>query len=330
MRRREFITLLGGSAVAWPLVARAQQTGKARQIGLLMITAKSDPQAHADRDAFEKGLRALGWTPDKNIHLEYRWAAGDPNLLRKYAAELVGMAPDVILTEGTPGLATALEATKSIPIIFASVTDPVGQGLVASLARPGGNATGFTAFEFSMGSKWVEILRELVPSVKHIGLLFNPAMAPYSELYLQAIRAAAETFKIDTNSIPVADNAEITRSLSALMQQPHSGLIVLQDGFTQTHRDFLIAQISERRIPAVYTLRFYVQSGGLVSYGIDMADPYRQAASYIDRVLKGANPGELAVQQPTKFELVINLKSAKAMGIDVPASMLSRADEVIE
>jgi putative tryptophan/tyrosine transport system substrate-binding protein len=196
MRRREFITLLGGSAVAWPLAARAQQTGKARRIGLLMITAKSDPQAHADRDAFEKGLRALGWTPDKNIHLEYRWAAGDPNLLRKYAAELVGMAPDVILTEGTPGLAAALEATKSFPIIFASVTDPVGQGLVASLARPGGNATGFTAFEFSMGSKWVEVLRELVPSVKHIGLLFNRAMAPYSELYLQAIRAAAETFKI--------------------------------------------------------------------------------------------------------------------------------------
>jgi len=329
MRRREFMAALGGAA-AWPIAARAQQPAQMRRIGLLMLITESDPQARADRDALELGLHALGWMVEQNIHLEYRWTGGDQNLLRKYAVELVGMSPDVLMTEGTPPLAAALKATKSVPIIFVNASDPVGQGFVASLARPGGNTTGFTLFEFSMGTKWVEILRELAPAVKHIGFFFNPVVAPYSNLFFRPVQAAAETFKIDANLIPVEEDAGIERSLATLAQQPDSGLIVLHDSFTIGHRDFLIAQVARHRIPAVYPLRLYAQSGGLISYGVDLADPWRQAATYIDRVLKGANPGELPVQQPTKFELVINLKTAKALGLTVPQTLLLSADEVIE
>jgi putative ABC transport system substrate-binding protein len=259
------------------------------------------------------------------------WTGGDQNLLRKYAMELVGMSPDVLMTEGTPPLAAALKATKSVPIIFVNVSDPVGQGFVASLARPGGNATGFTLFEFSMAPKWVEILRELAPAVKHIGFFFHPVVAaPYSNLFFRPVQTAAEIFKIDVKPIEVEDDAGIERSLAAQAQQPDSGLIVLHDSFTIEHRDFLIAQVARHRIPAVYALRLFAHSGGLISYGVDLANPWRQAASYVDRVLKGANPSELPVQQPTKFELVINLQTAKTLGLEVPPTLLARADEVIE
>ena len=330
MRRREFITLLASAATAWPLAARAQQLGHARRIGLLMIIPEGDPQSRADREALESGLQAIGWITGRNVDLQYRWSDGDEGLLSKYAAELVAMSPDLLMTEGTAALAAVNREAKNIPTIFVNVSDPVGQGFVASLAHPGGTTTGFTLFEFSMASKWVEILRELVPTVKHIGFLFNAVVHAYAKLFLQAVGAAAETFKIDVNPMPVEEDAEIERSLATLAQQPDSGLIVLHDPFTIKRRDLVIAQVARHRIPAVYTLRPFALSGGLISYGVDLADPWRQAATYVDRVLKGANPGELPVQQPTKFELVINLKTAKALGVAVPQSMLVAADEVIE
>jgi putative ABC transport system substrate-binding protein len=243
---------------------------------------------------------------------------------------LIGLAPDLIVAEGTPGLVAAQLSTRTVPIIFVNVTDPVGQGLVESLARPGGNATGFTIFEFSMGTKWLEILRELVPSVKNVGFMFNPNMAPYSGLYLRSIQQGALTFGIEPYAMPVDDESSVERSLSALGQQPDSGLIVLQDSFTMYRRDLIIDQVARYRIPAVYTVRQYSESGGLVSYGVDFANQYREAAIYVDRILKGAKPGELPVQQPTKFELVINLKTAKMLGLTMPQRLLARADKVIE
>ena len=330
MRRRDFIRLLSGTAICWPLAASAQRGGQIRRIRLLMIIPEGDPQSRADRDALGLGLHALGWIAGRNVDLEYRWNDGDETMLRKYAAELVGMSPDVLMTEGTAAFAAVKRETKSIHTIFVNVSDPVGQGFVASLARPGGNATGFTLFEFSTATKWVEILRELAPTAKHIGFLFNPVEYPYENLFFQALRAAAESFKIDVTAMPVEKDAEIERSLAALAQQPDSGLIALHDPFIIKRRDLVIAEVARHRIPAVYTLRAFAVSGGLISYGVDLADPWRHAASYIDRVLKGANPGELPVQQPTKFELVINLKTAKALGLDVPPSLLATADDVIE
>jgi putative ABC transport system substrate-binding protein len=330
MRRREFITLVGGAAITWSVTARAQQSDRMRRIGLLMIVPEGDPQSRADRDALESGLHALGWIVGRNVGLEYRWSDGDEALLRKYAAELVGTSPDVLMTEGTAALAAVNRETKSIPTIFVNVSDPVGQGFVASLARPGGHATGFTLFEFSMATKWVEILRELVPTVKHIGFLFNPVGYPYANLFLQAVRTAAKAFEIDVTPIPVEEDAGIERSLAALAQQSDSGLIALHDPFIIKHRDLVIAQVARHHIPAVYTLRAFAVGGGLISYGVDLADPWRKAATYVDRVLKGAKPGELPVQQPTKFELVVNIKTAKALDLAVPPSLLATADEVIE
>jgi putative ABC transport system substrate-binding protein len=314
MRRRDFLKVVASSATSWPLAARAQQSGQIRRIGLVMIIPEGDPQSRADRDALESGLYALGWIEGQNIDLEYRWSDCDEALLRKYAAEF--RSPDVLVTEGTAALAAVKRETKSIPTIFVNVSDPIGQGFVANLAHPGGNTTGFTLFEFSMATKWVEILRELAPTTKHIGFLFKPVGGyAYATLFLQAVQAA---------------DAGIERSLAGLAQQPDSGLIVLHDPFTIKHRDLVIAQVARHRIPAVYTLRPSTLSGGLISYGIDLADPWRKAASYVDRVLKGANPGELPVQQPTKFELVINLKTAKALGVTMPSALLATADEVIE
>jgi ABC-type uncharacterized transport system substrate-binding protein len=335
VRRREFITLLGGAAavassVSWPLVAQAQQPGRMRRIGMLWIIAETDPQATKNREAFLKQLHQLGWRAGDNVHIDHRSAADDANRQRAYATELIGLAPDLIVAEGTPGLAAAQLATHTIPIIFVNVTDPVGQGFVESLAHPGGNATGFTLFEFSMGTKWLEILRELVPSVKKLGFMFNPTMAPYSGLYLRSIQQGALTLRIEPYAMPVDDESGVERSLSALGQQPDSGLIVLQDSFTMYRRHLIIDQVARYRIPTVYTVRQYSESGGLVSYGADFANQYRQAAFYADRILKGAKPADLPVQQPTKFELVVNLKTAKALGLDVPTSLLARADEVIE
>lgn len=328
MRRRDFIVALGSTAALWPLAARGQRLEQPRRVALLMIVAENDPQGRADRFAFEKSLVALGWVPGKTVLLEYRWAAGDPARLRAFATELIETQPDVILTEGTPALAVAMQATQTIPIIFANVTDPVGQGYVRSLAKPGGNATGFTLFEFSIGTKWVQLLREIGPTIKEAGFLFNPAMAPYFNLYLRPVQVAAETLGIRAFPIPVNDEAEIERALTGLGTD--SGLIVLQDAFTATHRSFITSRIAHFKVPAIFAVRFYAESGGMISYGVNFADQYRQAAIYADRVLKGAVPRDLPVQQPTKFELVINLRTAKAIGIEIPMSLLLRADEVIE
>ena len=330
MRRRDILKGLAGSAVARPLAARAQGADRMRRVGLLMIVPEGDPQSRADRDALESGLQAIGWIRGRNVDLQFRWSDGDETLLRKYAAELVAMSPDVLMTEGTAALAAVKREVKNIPTIFVNVSDPVGQGFVASLARPGGNTTGFTLFEFSMATKWVEILREIVPTVKHIGFLYNAVVHAYAKLFLQAVRAASEAFKIDVNPMPVEEDAEIKHSLATLAEQPDSGLIALHDPFIIKRRDLVIAEAARHRIPAVYTLRPFALSGGLISYGVDLADPWRQAATYVDRVLNGANPGELPVQQPTKFELIINAKTAKALGIAVPQSMIVAADEVIE
>jgi ABC-type uncharacterized transport system substrate-binding protein len=330
MRRREFITLLGGAAAAWPLAARAQQPDVVRRIGVLMITAETDPQAQADRAPFAKQLQRLGWTEGQNVRIDYRWAAGDLSHLPALAAELVGLRPDLIVAQGTPGLAAAQQATRTLPIIFTNVTDPVGQGFVESLARPGGNITGFAIFEFSMGGKWLEVLKMLAPSTKQVALLFNPPMAPYANLYFRSVEAAAPRFGIQPLSMEIDDEAGVERRLSGLRREPNSGLIVLLDAFTYVHRDFIIGQAARHQIPTIYTVRVFAESGGLVSYGVNLADQFRQAAIYVDRILKGTKPADLPIQQPTKFELVINLKTAKALGLTVPLIMQMTADEVFE
>jgi putative tryptophan/tyrosine transport system substrate-binding protein len=327
MRRREFVLALGGAAVAWPLTASAQQPERVRRIGMLWITSEADPQSIINSEAFNRQFHKLGWRPGDNVRVDNRWAANDVSRQRAYAAELIGLSPDLIVAEGTPGLAAARQATRTVPIIFVNVTDPVGQGFVESLARPGGNATGFTLYEFSMGAKWLEILRELVPSVKKVELMFNPAMAPYSGLYFRAIQDAAVTFGIEPHAMPIDNESGLEGALSALGQQPDSGLIVLLDAFTLFHRALIIQQVARYRIPAIYTIRQFTESGGLISYGVDFANQYRRAAVYADRILKGAEPADLPVQAPTKFELVINLKTAKEFGLTVPLIVQMTADD---
>jgi putative ABC transport system substrate-binding protein len=329
MQRRKLITLICGAAAAWPPAAHTLQQEGRRRIGLLMILGENDPQAKANRDALTTGLQQFGWVPERNILLDYRWAAGDADRLPDLAKDLLAMAPDLIIADGTPGLAAVRQATQRVPIVFTNVTDPVGQGFVESLARPRGNVTGFTLFEFSMAGKWVEILRDLVPSINRLGFLYNPPMAPYSKLYLRPVEEASRALQIEFDPLPVENGAAIERAL-AMLAQSQAGLIVLQDAFTAARRDLIIDRVARYRIPAVYTVRLYALSGGLISYGADFADQFRQAAGYVDRILKGANPGELPVQQPTKFELVINLKTARTLAIDVPPMLLARADEVIE
>jgi ABC-type uncharacterized transport system substrate-binding protein len=332
--RREFIAALGGAAVAsldlWPLAARAQQPERVRRVGILMIVAETDPQAHADRAAFTRELQHLGWMEGKNVRIDYRWAGGDASQLSDLARQLVDLKPDLIVTQGTPGLAAARQATQMLPIIFTDVTDPVDQGFVESLARPGGNLTGFALFEFSMGSKWLNVLTTLAPSTKQVGLLFNPPTAPYAKLYFRSVEAAARHLGIRSFTVEIEDEAGIERKLSALEREPNTGLIVLLDAFTYVHRDFIIGQAARHRVPAIYTVPFFAQDGGLVSYGVDLANEFRQAAIYVDRILNGARPADLPVQQPTKFKLVINVKTAMALGLEVPPTLLAIADEVIE
>jgi putative ABC transport system substrate-binding protein len=330
MRRRELITLLGGAA-AWPLAARAQQTERVRQIGVLMSFVASDPEAQPRIAAFEIGMRDLGWVEGRNLRTEYRWAPGeDANLLRSRARDLVDMAPDLILANSTPVIAALREQSRAVPVVFVQVTDPVGQGLVASLARPGGNLTGFTSFEFSIGSKWLEMLKVVAPHVTRVALVFNPRTAPYADLFWGPIEAAAPTFDVTPIAAPVHDAAEIERVLDAFAREPNGGLMVLPDVSTMNHRDLIIALAARHRLPAIYPFRYFAASGGLLSYGTDVTDVLRRAASYADRILKGARPGELPVQGPTKFELVMNLRAAKMLGIAMPPLLLARADEVIE
>jgi putative tryptophan/tyrosine transport system substrate-binding protein len=325
MLRREFITLLSGATVAWPLAARAQPAIKVWRIGLLMTIAESEPEAQARLASLREGLRALGWTEGHNIRIDYRFAAGDPERARSSAVELVSLGPDVILANGTAILSALRQATQSIPIVFVLVPDPVGDGFVASLARPGGNLTGITNFEFPMGGKWVEFLKEMAPHLSHVALIFNPETAPYARHFLQSVAVGAEA-----TLLPVRNDSDIERALETVAGQSKSGLIIVPDLFTSGHRELIVALAARHRLPAIYPFRFFVAHGGLLSYGVDTLDLFRRSASFIDRILKGDKPSDLPVQAPTKFELVINLKTAKALGLEVPPTLLARADEVIE
>jgi putative tryptophan/tyrosine transport system substrate-binding protein len=329
MRRREFIAILGGAAAGWPLSARAQQSNRPRLVGALFAMAPSDPEAEMRVKAFESGLRDLGWVEGRNMRLEYRWAPRDPGLLLSQATELVSLGPDVILATGTP-VVTALRQGNPPPVVFVQVTDPIGNGFVPNLARPGGYLTGFTSFEFTVGSKWLEALKHVAPAVQRVALIFNPDTAPFAHLFWQPVVEAAPAFDVEPIQTPVRDAGEIKHAIETFAREVNGGLMVLPDVSTTSYRDLIIALAALHRLPAIYPFRYFAASGGLMSYGSDLADVYRRAASYVDRILKGAAPGDLPVQAPSKFELVINLKTANALGLTVPPLWLGRADEVIE
>jgi putative tryptophan/tyrosine transport system substrate-binding protein len=328
MKRREFITLLGGAA-AWPLAARAQQTERMRRIGVLMPVAAGDPAAQARLVAFVQGLQEQGWTVGRNVQLDIRWAAGEPELFRRYAAELVELAPDVILGAVTTSVRALLEVTRTIPIVFASATDPVGGGLVASLARPGGNVTGFSQQEFGLRAKSLELLKELSPRTARVAVL-RDSTTTGGIAQFAAVQTAAPALGVELTSIDVRDAGEIERTVAAFVRQPNGGLIVTAGARGEAHRELIIKLAAGHRLPAVYPWRYWVSDGGLISYGTDTIDLYRRVATYVDRILKGEKPADLPVQAPTRYELVINLKTAKALGLDVAPSILARADEVIE
>jgi putative ABC transport system substrate-binding protein len=330
MRRREFIAGLCGAAAAWPVMARAQQPGKVPRISVLMPYAENDPENSPRVTAPRQGLLLLGWTEDHNVRLEYRWSASDADSIRTLARELVDLRPDVILTDTTPVTAAVLRETRTIPVVFVQVADPVGSGFVASYPRPSGNATGFNGLPLTMAGKWLELLMEIVPRTVWVMLLFNPPTAPYAQRMFEPFKAAASAIGVGAVASPVHDPAEIETVIAAFAREPDSGLVVLSSSFMLGHRDLVIALAARHRLPAAYAFRYWAQSGGLISYGNVAADAYRQAATYIDRILRGAKPADLPVQAPTKFELVINLKTANALGINIPPTLLARADEVIE
>ena len=332
MRRREFITLIGGGAAAWPLTARAQQLDRVRQIGVLMGQglAENDPEAQSSVAAFREELRKLGWTEGRNIQIDTRWALGDIEAMKRLAGEIVASQPDLIITSTTPATAAMLQQTRTIPIIFVLVGDPVGSGFIANLSRPGGNVTGFTPIVGSLGGKWVELLKEIAPRVGRVSLLFNPPTATYLEGYLSFFKAAAAAHGMEALFAPVRDMGEVEFFLTTQAREPNRGLVVIPDAFTISHRAEITSLAVRLRLPAVYWSRSFAELGGLISYGPYIVDEFRRAASYADRVLKGEKAADLPVQAPTKYELVINLKTAKALGLDVPPSLLVLADEVIE
>ena len=329
MRRRAFIMLLGGAA-AWPLAARAQQPEQMRRVGVLMGWPESDAVAQGQVAAFRAGLQGLGWTEGRNIRFDYRWAALDAEAMHRFAKELIALKPDLILSQTTPSTATLLQHTRTIPIIFGVASDPIGSGFVASLARPGGNVTGFITIEGSLGGKWLELLKEIAPRITRVVAMFNPAAAPYAEIYMSPFKSAAQSFGVEGSAAAVQDTSEIESVVSALAREPNGGLIVMPDSFTLAHRVEITSLAARYRLPAVYPYRFFAEVGGLLSYGDDWTDNFRRAATYADRILKGDKPSELPVQAPVKFELVVNLKTAKALGLDVPPLLQQRADEVIE
>jgi putative tryptophan/tyrosine transport system substrate-binding protein len=329
MRRREFITLIGGAA-AWPLAAGAQQPDQMRRIGVLMGLSESDPDAQSWLAAFRGALTKLGWTEGSNLRIELRWSAADPDMIRTLAKELVDLRPDAILGQTTPVTGALARETRTIPIVFVNVADPIASGFAASLAHPGGNVTGFALFESSMGGKWVELLKEIAPRTVRVALLLNPATAAPLQSYMRSIQAAASSFAVQASAAPVHAKDEIEGVIAAQARNPGGALIVMPDTFNVANRELIITLAARYGVPAIYYNRFYTDSGGLISYGDDRPELFRQAAGYIDRILKGAKPADLPVQQPTKFELVINLKTAKALGVTVPYPLLARADEVIE
>jgi putative tryptophan/tyrosine transport system substrate-binding protein len=327
-KRREFITLLGGAA-AWPLAAKAQQGERMRRIGVLMNLTAEDSESQARNAAFLQALGQLGWTDGRNVRIEYRWAAADPERFRTYATELVASAPDVLVAYATPAAAALQQATRTLPIVFASVIDPVGANVVESLSHPGGNVTGFTLFEYSISAKWLELLKELAPNLTRAAVVRDAAIAAGIGQFA-AIQTVAPSLGVELSAVNVRDKSEIERALATFVRRGNGGLIVTASPLATTHRDLIIELAGRQRLPAVYPFRYYVNGGGLMSYGPDQNDQFRRAATYVDRILRGEKPADLPVQAPVKYELVINLKTAKALGLEVPPTLLARADEVIE
>jgi putative ABC transport system substrate-binding protein len=327
MKRRAFIAFLG--AAASPLVAHAQQPERMRRIGVLMSLAADDPEAPARLMAFAQGLQQLGWTDGRNVRIDTRWGAGDADRSRRYAAELIALAPDVILASGGSAAGPLLQATRTVPIVFTQTPDPVGAGFVASLARPGGNATGFTAFEYGMGGKWLEVLKEIAPHVTRAAVLRDPSI-PQGIGQFAIIQSVAPSLGVELSPVDVRDAGEIERAVTAFAHTSNGGLIVTASGLSIKHRGLIITLAARQRLPAVFSTRLFVAGGGLISYGADSMDPHRRAAGYVDRILKGEKPADLPVQAPTKYDLVINLKTAKALGLEISTALLARADEVIE
>jgi putative ABC transport system substrate-binding protein len=329
MKRREFITLLVGGAAAWPLAARAQQGQRERRVGVLMTYAVDDPIGQMRVAAVLQGLQQAGWEVGRNLHVDIRWSGANAADIRKHAAELIALAPDVIVANGSPATGPLLEATRTVPIVFAIVADPVGAGFVDSLARPGGNATGFTLFEFGMAAKWLELLKQIAPAVRYAAVMRDPTMSAGLGQF-GAIQSAAPSLGVEVSSLNVRDAGEIERTITSFARQGQGGLIVTGSAAAAAHRDLIIALAARHKLPAVYFERFFVAAGGLASYGPDFLDQFRRAAGYVDRILKGEKPGDLPVQAATKYALVINLTTAKTLGVEVPPALLVRADEVIE
>ena len=329
MKRRQFITLLGGAAT-WPLAARAQPGERMRHVGVLAGgAAPNDPELQANLAAFLQVLQQLGWTEGRNVRVEYRWGLGDAANTRKYAAELAALAPDVILASGTAAIVPLLQATRSVSIVFVNVADPVGTGFVDSLARPGGNATGFMQFEYSLSGKWLEVLKQIAPGVTRAAVLRDAALTSGIGQFA-VIQSVAPSLGVEVSAVNVRDPGEIERAVAAFARNPNSGLIVTSSGLAARHRELIIALAARHKLPAVYYRRYFVTTGGLISYGYDLGEQFRRAAGYVDRILRGEKPADLPVQAPTRYELVVNLKTAKALGLEVPPMLLARADDVIE
>src|SRR5215813_5988640 len=329
MRRREFIHLLGGAAAAWPVAAEAQQPDRVRRLGFLISSAETDQEARHWITAFERRFADLGWTDGRNVRIEYRFGGGDATRMRQLASELLELQPDAVLASATMAATAMRQQTLSTPIVFVQVADAVSAGFVTNIARPEGNITGIANFEFSMGGKWLQVIKDCAPMVSSVAVIFDPANPSWAP-YLRAVEAAAPTFGMQLTPAAVTNAADIERDIAAFSRKPNGAIVVIPAPVTIIHSDTIIAMAGQHRLPAVYPYRFYALRGGLISYGNDLAEAYRRAASYVDRILKGAKPADLPVEFPTKFELVINLKTAKALGLDVPPTLLGRADEVIE
>jgi putative tryptophan/tyrosine transport system substrate-binding protein len=331
VHRRDFLKFIAGSAASWPLAASAQQAGRTRRIGVLMAHAENDPEFRTYVSAFREGLEKFGWKDGRNVHIDFRWGALDDAEARQRAAkELIELQPEIILTQNTPPTASMLQQTRTIPIVFVIVADPVGSGFVQNLARPGGNATGFTIMEPTITGKWLELLKEIAPRSKRAAFLFNPATTPFANIYLNPFKAAAASLGLEAIVATVHDRAEFDAVIAVQAREPNGGLIVMPDGFMNVHRAEIILLAARYRLPAVYPWRFFAEQGGLLSYGSEQGDLFRQATTYVDRILKGEKPADLPVQAPTEYKLVLNLKTAKALGLSVPLTLLDRADKVIE
>ena len=329
IERRKFLATLGGAAAAWPLAARAQQRGGMRRVGVLMHLAADDPEGQSRLAAFLQGLQEAGWAVGRNVNIDVRWAAGEADRFRKYAMELVALAPDVILTSAPPSIRAMQQATRTVPIVFVLVPDAVGTGIVDSLVRPGGNATGFMSYEYTLSGKWLELLKEITPGVTRAAVIRDAALS-VGPAQFGVIQAVAPSLRVEVNPVNTRDAGEIERAIAAFAGSPNGGLIVTASASAIAHRDLIVTLAARHKLPAVYHRRVYLTNGGLMSYGPDFTDQFRRAAGYVDRILKGEKPADLPVQSPTKYELVINLKTTKALGLDVPATLLARADEVIE